>query len=112
MREVRRWLEASPPALKRRRDLLFDVLADEPLHQREGLPSGDAHHRLAGGGAVVDVHQVHDDCGHCSRATGTDSELLALKVYFIVLLILDFGFQDLLIAFRLNDLKGLYRIGK
>lgn len=51
-----------------RRNLLFDVLADEPLHQGGGLAPGDAHHGLAGGGAVVDVHQVHDDGGHCNRA--------------------------------------------
>lgn len=45
-------------------NLPFDVLADEPLHQRRGLTSGDAHHGLARSGSVVDVQQVYDDCRH------------------------------------------------
>lgn len=28
---------------------LFDVVADEPLHQRSRLSSGNTHHRLASG---------------------------------------------------------------
>lgn len=63
-----RW--EAPLGAPSRLDLLFDVLADEPLHQRSGLTSGDAHHGLACSRAVVDVHQVHDDCRHWNRVQG------------------------------------------
>lgn len=75
--------QKSDPSLKEphwilmRLNLQLDVFADEPLHRRRRLPSGDAHHGLACGRAMVDVHQVHDNGRHCDASQTQEGQAQA-----------------------------------
>lgn len=54
---------------QRRLHVLFDILADKPLHRGCRLPSGNANHRLALRRAMVNVHQINNDCRHCNTVS-------------------------------------------